>query len=135
MNHLLDEVIETYQVDANRMYLTGLSMGGYGSWFMAMYYPQRFAAMVSISGSGYRVASLPPKDQFCQLADVPVWSIHGANDQISEPSLSEWVVQALREVCGGDVKFTMYPDDNHFTTYAKAYRDPALYEWMLQHSR
>lgn len=136
LDGLLQEVIDTYQVDESRVYLTGLSMGGYGSWFMATRYPDRFAAMVSISGSGYQDTTLPANEVLCQLSNTPVWAIHGANDQISEAALVQPLVEGLDARCPeADVTWTLYPDENHFTTFNRAYRDPALYDWMLQHSR
>ena len=132
---LLGDMIDTYQVDVDRVYLTGLSMGGYGSWFMGTFFPERFAAMVSISGSGYRTLDVR-SEVMCRLAEIPVWGIHGANDTISSPRGNELSIQLYRDECpGAELDWTMYPSDDHFTTYAKAYRDPALYDWMLQHTR
>ena len=135
MGALLDEVSETYQVDMDRVYLTGLSMGGYGSWWLATAYPERFAAMVSISGSGYRTPFTPEDEILCRLADVPTWAIHGALDRISEPGASQMNVLMLGQQCDVDVEWTLYEDEGHLGAYERAYRDPALYEWMLEHSR
>lgn len=135
LNALLDEVIDTYQVDPDRVYLTGLSMGGYGSWHLATAYPERFAAMVSISGSGYRTPSIPSEETLCRLQDLPVWAIHGAQDPISAPEGSRLYADALEVACNSEVKWTLYPDAGHFQAYARAYRDPALYNWLLEHSR
>ena len=132
---LLDEVSETYRVDTDRVYLTGLSMGGYGSWWLATAYPERFAALVSISGSGYRTPFAPEPETLCRLAEVPVWAIHGALDQISEAGASQMNALALEQQCTADVKWTLYEDEGHLGAYERAYRDPALYEWMLEHSR
>ncbi len=132
---LLDEVSATYRVDPDRVYLTGLSMGGYGSWWLATAYPDRFAAMVSISGSGYRTPTTPEAEVICRLANLPVWAIHGAQDQISEPQASHINVLQLERECSGNVKWTLYEDEGHLGAYERAYRDPALYEWMLEQSR
>jgi predicted peptidase len=134
LSALLDEVISTYQVDASRVYLTGLSMGGYGSWWLATAYPDKFAAMASIAGSGYRVEVPPGSETVCKLKDVPVWAIHGGQDLISDPAANILQVLILQE-CGGEVKWTLYPDEGHGGAYERAYRDPALYDWFLQHSR
>ncbi|KAA3645375.1 MAG: phospholipase [Chloroflexi bacterium] len=134
LNALLDDVIERYQIDEQRMYLTGLSMGGYGSWFQASLYPGRFAALVSISGSGYRTPQVPPEEFLCSVEDVPAWVIHGATDNISEPFIAEQFAMAYRDVCGAELQFTMYDDVGHFGAYHRAYRDPALYEWLLEHT-
>lgn len=134
LNALLDEVINTYQIDPARIYLTGLSMGGYGSWFLATAYPDRFAAMASVSGSGYRTLLTPEPEMICRLQNVPVWAIHGAEDLVSDPLANKMVVSTLAE-CGGEVEWTLYPDAGHSDTYERAYRDPALYDWMLEHSK
>lgn len=134
LNALLDEVIATYRVDPSRIYLTGLSMGGYGSWWLASSYPDRFAAMVSVSGSGYRTPMPPEEELVCKLKETPVWAIHGRQDLISDAMAVRVQVLSL-EACGGEVKWTLYPDTGHGETYARAYRDPAVYEWLLQHSR
>lgn len=135
LNALLGEVIDIYQVDPDRVYLTGLSMGGYGSWFLATAYPERFAVMVSVSGSGYRTNYIPDEETMCRLKDIPVWAIHGTQDVISAPEASKLFTSALQVTCGGEVKWTQYEDVGHGGTYERAYRDPALYTWMLEHSR
>jgi predicted peptidase len=132
---LLDEVSETYRVDTDRVYLTGLSMGGYGSWWLATAYPERFAAMVSISGSGYRTPFVPEPETLCRLAEVPIWAIHGALDRISEAGASQMNVVMLEQQCSADVAWTLYEDEGHLGAYERAYRDPAVYEWMLEQSR
>jgi len=132
---LLDEVAETYRVDMDRVYLTGLSMGGYGAWWLATAYPDRFAAMVSISGSGYRTPFVPEPETLCRLADLPIRAIHGARDRISEARASQMNVVALQQQCSGDVEWELYEDEGHIGAYERAYRDPALYEWMLEQSR
>jgi predicted peptidase len=134
LNVLLDEVLDTYRVDPDRVYLTGLSMGGYGSWWLASAYPDRFAAMVSVSGSGFRSPVLPGPEVICKLKDLPVWAIHGAQDRISDPVANQLYAVALKD-CGGEVEWTLYPDAGHGQTYARAYRDPAVYKWLLEHVR
>jgi predicted peptidase len=134
VNALLEEVIDTYAVDPERVYLSGLSMGGYGSWWLATAYPDKFAALASVSGSGYRTPIPPGPETICKLKDVPVWAIHGAQDMISDPLPNRMYVLSLAD-CGGEVEWTLYPDAGHGETYARAYRDPALYDWFLQHTR
>jgi predicted peptidase len=133
LNALLDEVVDNYRVDPSRIYLTGLSMGGHGSWWLATAYPHRFAAVVSISGSGYRTSSPPEAETVCQIKDLPVWAIHGDRDMISDPASNKLQVLSLA-ACGGEVEWTLYPDAGHFETYERAYRDPHLYAWMRQHA-
>ena len=135
LNAVIDEVAKTYQVDTTRIYLTGLSMGGYGTWYMATGYPEKFAAVASISGSGYRTETIPPLETLCLLKDTPIWAIHGAQDLISDPKASELYAGTLRDSCDGDVKWTLYPDAGHLQTFTRAYRDPELYDWFLAHTR
>lgn len=132
---VLQSVMVSYRIDPDRVYLTGLSMGGYGSWYMATAYPQYFAAMVSISGSGYRTPILPESETLCRMKDIAVWAIHGAQDAISDPEASHFNAMGLQQSCGGEVKWTLYDDVGHFGTYERAYRDPELYRWMLEHTR
>lgn len=133
LDALVDDVTGTYLIDRERVYLTGLSMGGYGSWFLGMEHPDRFAAMVSLSGSGWRQPVLPPGD-VCGMADLPIRAIHGAKDLISDPPPNQAIVATYESVCETDVYFEMYPDTGHFETYERAYRDPELYAWLLQHT-
>jgi predicted peptidase len=134
LDALVQGAIDTYQIDPARVYLTGLSMGGYGAWWLATAYPQRFAALISISGSGYRTPAPPGEETVCKMRDVPTWAIHGARDLISDPAAVKLQVLALA-ACGGEVEWTLYPDTGHLETYARAYRDPALYTWLLDHTR
>jgi len=134
MDELLQEMLDTYLVDPDRVYLTGLSMGGYGSWFLAAAYPERYAAMVSTSGSGFQAIVLPPEEFTCRLTEVPTWGLHGEQDVIALYDLIHGVVQDYEELCGTTVEWTAYPDAGHFETYERAYRDPALYDWMLSHT-
>lgn len=132
---VIKNALETYLVDESRVYLTGLSMGGYASWHMATRYPHRFAAMASMSGSGFQLPFTPPPEYACPLAEVPIWGFHGEVDVIAQYrpialAVSDWV-----RVCGTEIKWTSYPDAGHFAAYERAYRDPALYEWMLSHSK
>jgi predicted peptidase len=134
LHALIDEVTSQYQIDTQRIYLTGLSAGGYGSWYMASAYPNQFAAVISLSGSGFGNV-LPQPEQLCQVAETPLWAIHGAQDLISDPFASKVFVTSLQAECDPvEVKWTLYPDYGHFETYEKAYRDPELYQWLLEHS-
>ncbi|MGQ9608211.1 MAG: prolyl oligopeptidase family serine peptidase [bacterium] len=123
---LLNDIINKYKVDVDRIYLTGLSMGGYGTWSLAIKNPNTFAAIAPICGGG------DPK-KVCAIKDVPAWVFHGAKDEIVPLQQSENMVKALKE-CGGDVKFTVYPEAGH-DSWTATYDNPELYEWFLKHSR
>jgi predicted peptidase len=132
MDALLDEVTATYAVDPDRVYVTGLSMGGFGTWALALRYPNRFAALVPIAG-GYMFESDAIPERICDLKDVPVWVFHGAQDTVVLPRQSEVMVSALR-ACGGDVRFTLYPDAEH-DSWTETYGNPELYAWLLERGR
>ena len=124
-----------WHVDPNRVYLTGLSMGGFGAWSLAQEYPERFAAVVPICGGGTAIrASMygdSPKGR--ALRALPFWAFHGANDPVVDQSNSLRMVEALRDF-GCAVKYTVYPDVGH-DAWVRAYNDDALYTWLLAHAR
>jgi len=126
LNDLLDEVAARYPIDPDRIYLTGLSMGGFGSWALATEYPKRFAAVVPICGGGDR-------RDVERLKDVPIWVFHGGKDGVVPVERTEEMVEALREV-HGRVRFTVYPDAGH-DSWTKTYDDEELYEWLLRQRR
>ena len=131
LNALLDEIVETHAVDRACIYLTGLSMGGYGTWHLATVYPERFAAIAPICGGGMPLVGFPEK--VCALRDVPVWAFHGAKDPVVPIAESEKMVNALKE-CDGNVKLTVYPDAEH-DSWTETCGNPELYAWFLGHQR
>jgi predicted peptidase len=123
---LLDSIVEKYKVDRDRIYVTGLSMGGFGTWSLAAYQPDRFAAIVPICGGG-------DPSTTSKFSKLPVWAFHGAKDSVVPLSSSEKMVEALKKN-DGNVKFTVYPEANH-DSWTAAYDDPQLYEWLLNQKR
>ncbi len=123
---LLDEIVTSYTVDTEHLYLTGLSMGGFGAWELGIAYPEQFTAIVPIAGGGN-------PQQVCTLKDVPVWAFHGAKDNVVPSSESERMVKVLKE-CGGNVQFTLYPDAEH-DSWTQTYDNSELYTWLLQQTR
>jgi predicted peptidase len=123
---LVETIIEEYAVDHNRVYLTGLSMGGYGTWSLAMMYPDLFAAIAPICGGGN-------PDWIGLLKDVPVWAFHGDADPVVPLEQSQRMVSALQKH-GGNAKLTVYPDVGH-DSWTQTYENQELYDWFLQHSR
>ena len=125
---LLDEIIANYPVDTSRIYLTGLSRGGFGTWDWALYRPDRFAAIAPVCGaSNYHVLNAN------KLKDIPVWVFHGALDDVIPVSFSAELVKKLRSL-GADVKFTVYPDAGH-DSWTETYMNPELYKWFLSHRK
>ena len=123
---LLDDVQAKYTVDPNRVYLTGLSMGGFGTWALGCRNPERFAAIAPICGGGEWFLAE-------RLRNVPVWAFHGGKDPVVPLRESNEMVNALKKA-GGDVQLTVYPEAQH-DSWTETYNNPKLYEWFLSHSR
>lgn len=126
LNALLDDLVAKYAVDEDRIYLTGLSMGGFGTWNLATAYPEKFAAIAPICGRGDTTKAHV-------LKHIPAWVFHGAEDETVPPESSEEMVNALKEI-GADVQYTLYPDAGH-DSWTETYNNPKLYEWFLKHKR
>jgi predicted peptidase len=101
----VEQVSARYEVDPERIYLVGFSMGGYGTWHVAADYPTMFAAIAPICGGGQ------PKDAEA-LAHLPTWAFHGAKDEVVPVTESERMIQAMR-AAGGAPKLTVFPDAGH----------------------
>ena len=126
INGLIEEVVEKYQVDTSRIYLTGLSMGGFGTWSLASMYPERFAAIAPVCGGG------EVRQILRSLVEMPIWTFHGQKDDVIPFSRSEEIVTALKKH-GSSIKFTIYPEAGH-DSWTKTYDNPELYKWFLKHS-
>ncbi|MCA9054248.1 MAG: prolyl oligopeptidase family serine peptidase [Planctomycetaceae bacterium] len=126
LDALLKHVEQTYKVDPDRICVTGLSLGGYGTWQLAANFPDRFAAIVPICGGG-------EKECAKQIAHIPTWVFHGGNDGAVPLRASAEMVKAL-EAAGGHPKFTIYPVADH-DSWTETYANPELYEWLLQQKR
>ncbi len=124
---LLDELADNYRIDEDRVYLTGLSMGGFGTWALAMAEPQRFAAIAPICGGGnaFTVGA---------IKNLPVWVFHGGKDTTVPLKRSEEMVAALKNAGAPEVKFTVYPEAGH-DSWTETYNNQALYDWFLAHKR
>ncbi|WP_247237877.1 alpha/beta fold hydrolase [Telluribacter sp. SYSU D00476] len=119
---LLDQVVATYRIDPSRIYLTGHSMGGRGTWYLAYRYPTRFAAIAPMS-------ALSTIESWADsLVHTPVWAIHGAKDEVAPISNTEVLVNRLKTL-GGNVRFTVLPEADHFIL--DQYDNKALYDWLL----
>ncbi|MCK4630303.1 MAG: prolyl oligopeptidase family serine peptidase [Bacteroidales bacterium] len=122
LNALVEKIIDGYNVDRQRVYLTGLSMGGYGTWALSIAYPEKFAAIAPVCGGG-------DTTKVHKIKDIPAWVFHGAKDNAVPHERSVEMVEALKKA-GGEVKFTLYPDANH-DSWTETYDNPELYEWFL----
>jgi predicted peptidase len=130
---LLDQVIKEQRVDKTRVYLTGLSMGGYGTWSLGLRHPERFAAIAPICGGGDLLpVLLPPPGKEAILKRLPIWVFHGAKDNLVPLSESERMVDALKRIGNQTVKLTVYPEAGH-DSWTETYNNQELYDWLLQH--
>jgi predicted peptidase len=124
---LVDHVATELNVDPERIYVTGLSMGGFGTWRLVSTYPDRFAAAVCVCGGG------EPETMARNLSKVPIWAFHGAKDPVVPLSESEKMVDAVKRA-GGDVKLTVYADVEH-NSWDATYSNPKVFDWLLEHKR
>lgn len=126
LNALVDQIIKDYRVDKDRVYVTGLSMGGFGTWSLAAAHPEKFAAIAPICGGG------DPADARV-LAKLPIWVFHGAKDTSVPLKKSEEMVKAIKAV-GGNPRFTVYPEAGH-DAWTETYNNPEFYDWLLAQKR
>jgi predicted peptidase len=108
------------------VYLTGISMGGYGSWDLAARMPEWFAAVIPICGGGDETTA--PK-----LKGLPIWCFHGAADKAVPVERSRTMVEAVK-AAGGTVQYTEYEGVGH-DSWSPAYRDPATLDWLFRQRR
>nr|BBH88262.1 hypothetical protein KTC_30130 [Thermosporothrix sp. COM3] len=126
LGELLDEFVQSYRVDEDRIYVTGMSMGGFATWELAMTFPQRFAAIAPICGGGNL-------GTVAAIRHLPVWAFHGALDRVVPLEYAETIVRRL-EQCGGNVRLTIYPRGGH-DSWTQTYANPELYKWFLAQRR
>ena len=144
----LDQAVAEFDGDPDRIYLTGLSLGGYGTWAFAYRDPDRFAALVPVCGGvtarnsrlptpAWHPGAVRPDDPWGEaarvLAGLPVWIFHGDRDRRIPVSESRRMAQALREA-GGDPRYTEYPGVGH-DSWTPAYREEGLYDWLFAQRR
>jgi predicted peptidase len=119
---ILDTLLGEFPIDRSRLYLTGISMGGYGSWDLAARHPEKWAAVAPICGGG------DPKTA-PRMRDLPIWAFHGAKDPIVNVERSRAMVEALK-AAGGSPKYTEFPDAGH-DSWTPAYRLPEFLPWLF----
>jgi predicted peptidase len=132
---LVDHVIVRFRIDPRRVYLTGLSMGGYGVWDLATSYPERFAAIGPVCGVGSAADVLladPVKAR--ALRSLAVWAFHGAKDDVVPVAESRMMIAAFRKAGSKKASLTVYRHLGH-DSYTATYGNPKLYAWFLKHQR
>ncbi len=119
---LLDSLEREFPVDQKRLYVTGLSMGGYGTWDLVQRFPRRFAAAAPICGGGDETIA-------AGIVKVPIWAFHGDQDTAVKPERSRRMIEAITKA-GGKPLYTEYKGVGH-NSWEPAYRDPKLMEWLF----
>lgn len=127
IDKLLYEVQEKYNIDERKIYVTGISMGGYGTWDIALMFPERFAAIVPICGG----TSYP--ELIGLLKDLPIWAFHGAKDDIILPEETRVLIDFLKQY-NPNIKYTEYPEGGH-DAWTETYDNPEMYRWLLSQER
>ena len=138
LNLLLQHLKATLPVDERRIYLSGISMGGYGTWAWAAHDPQHFAAIAPIVGGigrGGPKDVTPGFDQWAaNLARIPVYAFVGAQDKVVPPERSERMIAAIQKAGGKEAKLKTYPDEGHGAARVVV-TDADYYEWLFSHQR
>jgi predicted peptidase len=142
---LLDDAIRDFDGDPRRVYLTGISLGGYGVWHLALAHPDRFAALVPVcggiapAGSAESVRQSPLTEYALDpytftahaLRHIPIWMFHGADDTVIEPTQSRSMHAALLREHAADVHYTEYAGVGH-NSWTRAYAEPGLWDWLFE---
>jgi|APTNR8051073442_1049403.scaffolds.fasta_scaffold01377_8 predicted peptidase len=125
---LTDHLISTLRIDTDRVYLTGLSMGGFGTWDTAIEYPDTYAAIIPIcGGTGVRWVMAD------RIKSLPIWIFHGEKDTTVEPAFSKKIYEALKKH-GSNVQLTLYPNASH-DSWTATYDDPKVWQWLFEQRR
>ena len=130
LDTLLVDLRQRFRIDSSRIYLTGLSLGGYATWDWALKRPDLFAAIVPVAANSENKAADP-----CTLKDMPIWAFHGDQDDVVDPLAGFAIVHAIDQ-CKGSVRprMTIYPQTTH-GSWEPAYDDPAMWRWLLEQRR
>ena len=129
----LDDVIEAYEIDRDRVYATGISMGGYGTWAIALEQPQRFAALAPVCGGLDFTTGFTLPRAASRLAHIPQWVFHGDADNVIPVEESRAMTDALR-TAGAEIRYTEYEGVRH-NSWDRAYAEPELIPWLLAQRR
>lgn len=123
LHTLVEHAAKSNKIDRSRMYCTGLSMGGYGTWAMIAKYPNLFAAVIPICGGGNPATAK-------KIAEMPIWAFHGGDDRVVPASRSQSMVNAIKKEGGTKATLTIYPGVNH-NSWSKTYANEKIYSWLL----
>ena len=126
---MVDHTVRDFRGDARRVYLTGLSYGGFGCWYLAARHPQKFAAVAPVVGYGHPAHAGP-----IAAAKLPVWCFSGGRDPVVEPKYFYAVFERLEALGHASVRLTNHEDLGHFT-WVRVYAGDDLYRWFLAHGQ
>ena len=129
---LFNEITTRYRIDTRRIYLTGLSLGGSGTWYVAMKHPSTFAAIAPISGRTSNLQFL--MDSACTLAGIPIWIFHGTGDEIVDVTETYQIAKKLDQ-CNVDYSLSAFEDHKHWQTQWEVYGEDKIYSWFLKCKR
>lgn len=124
---MLDSLQREFRIDTNRIYVTGQSMGGFGTWRIITKHPGKFAAAIPICGGG--ISGDAPRAK-----NVPIWAFHGTADKSVPVSYTREMISAIRDA-GGNPRYWEYLGESHAGTAARAYCEPELIDWLFSQSR
>ena len=123
---LILKIEKENNINTNRIYLTGLSMGAWGAWNLVFAHPEKFAALVTIAGYVDRI----PMIENCKIAKIPTRMFHGLLDDVVNVDYSIWMYKKLKD-CSVDVELTIFDDANH-DSWSRVYDNPEIYDWMFK---
>ncbi|PKH68483.1 phospholipase [Flavobacterium sp. ALD4] len=123
---LILKIQKENNIDSNRIYLTGLSIGGWGAWNLAFAHPEMFAALVPIAGFVDRV----PMIENCKIAAIPIRIFHGLVDDVVDVNYSITIYKKLK-TCNSNIELTIFDDAGH-DSWTRVYDNKEIYEWMFQ---
>ncbi|MBN2327036.1 MAG: dienelactone hydrolase family protein [Candidatus Omnitrophica bacterium] len=126
LDEFLEHIIARFNVDQDRLYLTGISMGGHGAWSWAQDFPKRFAAIAPLCGAGN------PQKAKLRLKRLPIWIFHGGNDAVVPVERALSMIHALEPV-NANLRYSIFPEQGH--NIGGVYQRPELYVWFLTHSK
>ena len=122
---LLDHIEKKYKIDRTRVYVSGISMGGFGTWSCLQLAPERFTAAAPICGGGKAEGA-------SKLTGIPIWNFHGDKDTAVPIGRSKEIVDAIRKAEGGKIIFTIYEGGGH-DVWTRTYENQLLYDWLFSH--
>ena len=126
---MFDHAVENFKSDADRLYLSGLSYGGFGTWYLAGKYPDKFAAIAPVAGFGHPERAAP-----IAAAKLPIWNIAGGRDEVVPVQHFYSALNELERLGHPEVRFTIHADMGH-PVWVRAYASQDLYDWLLSHRK